>query len=103
MLILGLIGYTLGDLRRKKEPLEDLASRLEHLAKENDKIRFRHLRRTNLNAFSQDRVFAALAKEIKEMEQANGLPPQQEPRFAFFGKKIKLLEERVAQLEQLLA
>ena len=77
---------------------------MEHLAKGNDKIRFRHLRRTNLNAFSQERVFAALAKEVEEMEQANGLEfAQQESRFAFFSKKIKFLEERVAQLEQLLA
>ena len=104
MLILGLGGYTIWDLERKKRGLEKLASRMEHLAKGNDKIKFRHLRRTNLNAFSHARVIASLTKAIEVLERANALEaPLQESRFIFFSKKIESLEERVAKLEQLLA
>ena len=103
MLILGLSGYTIWDLERKKKPLEKLASRMEHLAKGNDKIKFRHLRRTNLNAFSQERVLESLTKEVEVLEQSNGLEsPLQKSRFMSFSKKIESLEERVAKLEQLM-
>jgi hypothetical protein len=54
-------------------------------------------------AFSHERVLAALVKEIEALEHTNGLEsPQPASRFAFFGKKIKRMEERVAQLEELL-
>ena len=103
---LALTGFMLWDMARKRQQMTAILDRIEPMIKKNQSMRLRaqNLRRLSLSMFFNGQLLDGLEREIQNLEKEFSVPESAELVAAqlstFIQKRLKALEERAANVEQ---
>lgn len=102
---LAMTGLMLYDMDRKRRRMAEALDRIEPLTKksQNARLRTQNLRRLSLSLFFNSKLLDGLERELLELEEEHGVPPEQELKAVRHStstmKRLSALDERLSRVE----